>query len=403
MGVLGLDTPLTGIIHLRTLAPLGIAKEDRVIEGVLRSCVVVRLQESDAQDGIIPAPGASQTSVFSEFAGPCAGRPESGTCGSPEPIEFINGVAPDCDGIITIEFLGCAQPTMVEGASGVVLDCQLGLVDACIPPQIPNSEGLLPDEYTPANIPPYTPPTPPEPVPGPSESSVFVGALPFTDCFYDGDGNWTVVAGLWQIVEFDSPEVLCPDPGHFDSVPPIDVSGSLEYAQAAYQAMTAASRNVSLWEGFDDSTVYRRVFAEVMLLQGPVGAAHNAGIVLNYRPSSTTENQFVYFAAEINWDNQTFSISRFNGTKLQPVAPVPVPSIQLNKWYRIDVTITAAGAGQTMITAHLTSITDPGQTDVMLSLTTNAYQPSTGWFGLETDRAVANFAYMRVEAADSAA
>lgn len=105
--------------------------------GVPLSAVYIRLKDQADID------------VFDLYAGPCKGRPESGTCEGLQPIEFINSVGPDCDGNLTIEFEGCSVPgkILVGEPCGAILDCDLGLSDVCSEAdRLPDDEGNLPQD-----------------------------------------------------------------------------------------------------------------------------------------------------------------------------------------------------------------------------------------------------------------
>ena len=101
-----------------------------------RRVIVIRLAGSER----------GQTNVLSKYVGKCDKRPESGTCGDPQPIETIGGVPPDCDGTVTLELQGCASITEIveevtldgsgdsvtsAAAAGVIVDCAMGLADTC--------------------------------------------------------------------------------------------------------------------------------------------------------------------------------------------------------------------------------------------------------------------------------
>lgn len=398
LGVLGASTVLSGVVRLRGRDPVQVVREQREIEGVLRDVAVVRLVEGVEADGF-PVPsdatkllGVSSPSVFRQFSGPCAGRPESNTCGFPVPIEFINAVGPDCYGVLTLEFASCAEVTQIIGGCGVAVDCQLGLIDACLPAQLPNSAGFLPSEYTAANVPLPVPPVVPPVDPGESESLVEVGSLPFWDCFMTEESvEMTDIAGEWLWYEDDSP-TPCYE----------TVGGSASFSSGAvgsYVANSASVRNVAIWDGFDDSTVFRRVTTEVKLTAGPAGAKHNGGIVLNYRLNETS-GQYVYHLAEIDYDSQQLRISRFNGTIFQKVVDATVPGISLDAWYRLTVTVLPGPTpGQTALAVRLESV-ETGDVDASISTTVSNYTPSIGRFGLGSNRAVTRFAYFRVEQFD---
>ena len=409
---------LTGVVTLKATAPLEVVKEERQLDGALRDCIVVRLVDGEGAEGFpVPADatqisGFKPQSLFQQFAGPCAGRPESNTCGCPNPIEFVNAVPPDCDGVVTLDFRGCAQVAQIEDG-GVAVACQLGLVDACLPAQIPNSEGLLPSEYTPANI-PVPPDVPPDPDPeGVSDTLLPDVNLPYLACFSPTDRPLTVLSGTWGFSEDASPTGACPvdvdaypvsESVSISSSYSASVSLSTSYAYSpsgSYEVTSAGTRNVALFD-VDQQSVYRKATAEVKLEMGPIGAKRNAQLVINHRDHLTAAGQKVYFVAEIDYDTQQFSLKRFNGTTFVNVAPASVtsPGIQLEKWYRITATCLPDGSGgDVTITVRLESVSDPGVTDVELAATVSNYQPSTGKFGVGTNRAVAKFAYLKIEEA----
>lgn len=391
-------TVLTGVVRLRAREPLEVVKEQREIEGVVRDCIVVRLVDNAGTDFPVPSEattllGVKTPSVFQQFSGPCSGRPESDTCGDPQPIEYINAVGPDCYGVVTLRFAGCAQVTQILSTCGLAVDCQFGLVDACLPAQLPNSEGLLPSEYDAADVPETDLPTPEPPETGDSESLTVVGALPYFNCFNgEASTQMTNISGDWfWLGEIDSPtscyQALYGDPG----------SASVSSGEdGVYASLNAATRNVTIWDGFDEQTTFRRVTSEVSLVTGALGAKQNAGVVLNYRLDETT-GRYVYYIAEIDYDVQRFRISRFNGTTFQEVLWTTLPGIAMDQWYRITATILPHTIpGQTRITAQLESITG-APIDATLTTVVSNYVPSTGRFGLGTWRSLGYFASFKVE------
>lgn len=423
MRALQADAPLQGIVLLKANDPLYIAKEEREIDGVLRDAIVVRLLDGAGIDGF-PVPeearqvsGYKEQSVFKRFSGPCAGRPESNTCGDPNPIEFINAVGPSCDGTFTLEFKGCAQISKIIEPCGIAIDCGLGLVDACLPAALPDSEGRLPSEYDPVNV-PVPPDIPPPPDPGgESESAIIVGGLPYLDCFTDGEANnFQIKIGLWQMVEdlTDAWKDDCPYESESHSCSysysysesgsvswPVEILDcdpfSIVLPQHAYATNTAATRNVAVWEGFDESTLNRRFKTNVRMLQGPAGAKHNAGLVVNYRPHSSIGGQFVYYLAELDYDSQQVKISRFNGTNFQAAASFTIPGIQLDKWYEITVETVPASGGSVAITARFRSLEDTALDVTLGPLQVNNFLPSSGRAGFGTNRAISRFSYIKVE------
>lgn len=388
---------LTGVVRLVGDPPIQVVGEDRDIPGVgTRRVVVFRLAGLDATDGFIQPPETIKASnVFREFAGPCAGRPESQTCGDPQPIEFVNNVPPDCDGTVTIEFKGCASPAKL-GDNGIVVDSATSLSRVCVPPFIPAPDGRLPSEYDPYNYIPSPPTTPPPTTTPPPEDSIdIIGELPFTECFaFDSSGDFVVKSGRWQFADSESPEkddfcVWEPPPG--DSLDSIVDPGP---DPVSYEAYDTATRNVAVWEGFDLLSVRRKYVTDVQM---SAGSRANAALVLNYRAHQTTAGLFVYYMVELDFTAQAFRVSRFNGVSAQTVLQQSVPGIALNSWYRLVAEVRPGPSnGTTSITAVLTGIDDP-VTVTIGPLVVSNYYPSTGKPGLATDRAVSRFSFLRIE------
>lgn len=385
---------LSGVVHLRGDPPIQVTAEDRDIPGVgTRRVVVFRLAGIDATDGFIqPAETIKASNVFKEFSGPCAGRPESQTCGDPQPIEFVNNVGPDCDGIVTLRFKGCADPAkLVVGgeATGAVIDSKTALSTVCIPPFIPAPDGRLPSEYDPAT---YVTPEPtteePPPTPAPEDSIDVLGELPYTECF-DAElaADFSVKSGTFGFVADESPDAgdYCTGTDSLDSTPP----------QVSYEAQNPSLRNVSVWDGFDLTTVRRRYVTDVKLVSG--GTKANAALVLNYREHATNAGLFVYYMVELDYDSQSFRVARFNGVTPQTVLQQAVPGIRKDRWYRLAADVTPGPTGgTTQIVATLIGIDDP-VTVTIGPLVVSNYYPSTGDSGVSSNLAVSRFSFFRVE------
>lgn len=369
------QTGLTGLVLLKGNEPVEVVKESRDIGFETQDVVVIRLKEE--------AVSSLDSSVFQLYAGPCSGRPESKTCGQPEPIEFINAVGPDCEGRIEIEFKGCAVVGRNIDNCSIVIDCGFGLTESCLPPFLPDHQGLLPGEYT---FIPAEPPIPPEPpIDEPesiSDSIVMLGELPYVDCFAGASAYFVVHEGQFLFVT---------DAGATSE----DCPGIL-YCYASEGIASVGARNVALWEGFDVTTLFRQVSTELKLMPGPTGASHNGGLILNYRPHAVYSGRNVYYIAEIDCDHQEFRIQRFNGIVFRPAVAVSVAGLRVGDWYRITTQVAPHGPS-VAITARLEGITDPSLQVVLGPMLTNNYLPATGLYGLGSDRAETRFAYFKVE------
>lgn len=139
IGRLGAVGRLTGLVRLAGGNDLEIVKETREILGVVRDVGVIRLKSNYSV--------SESENVLAKYRGPCGGRAESGSCDTP--IEFVNGVGPDCCGVLYVELKGCSEIRQIDGECGVVVECGFGLSEACITAdKLPTADGTLPNEYT---------------------------------------------------------------------------------------------------------------------------------------------------------------------------------------------------------------------------------------------------------------
>lgn len=397
----GANVGLTGVVQLRADEPLTIVQEARTIDGVSRDCFVIQLTaEGDVDGTTVPAEaqrilGTDVTSVFREFAGPCGGRPESRSCGDPEPIEFLNGVAPDCDGLITIEFTGCANITHIIDGCGIAIDCNLSADDICLP------DGTTMPDIEPPNIPTITPDTE-DPV---SLSQGADDCLPYLNCFHtehDLDA-FTIVSGLWEWSSDDGPTVICENTGdtqiYYDeqsisSLYSISESTSQELLAGSFATATPSRRCLATWEECPDNyTSFRVLETEFKILAGPDGALHNAGIAINYR---VVNNVGRYVLVEADYDAQELRIGTFNGVNYTYQASIVVPWIELDTWYRLRVYVYGGISNTAQIEARIYSAVVP---DSYSSIAHNVqnFGPDHGRFGLTANRCLARFSYFSVE------
>jgi hypothetical protein len=369
--------PLSGLVSLRASEPMEIVAETREIENQLRQAIVFRLVDVSGASGSNTSGTAKQESVFSKFAGPCGGRPESYTCPDPAPVEFINSIYPDCFGQITLDFRGCARLTPLEDMHGAIIECQASLADVCPEPFLPDSDGFLPSEYTPVNVPAITTTTTTT-TPDPAESASGSDILPYCECF-DGStaADWVVKSGTFGFVIDDSPSEgdFCP-PG----------------SSISYESQNSSMSNLAIWNGPDALNIDRVTTADLKIMTGVPGSKHNAGILLNYRPHGSISGQFIWFAAVMDYDTQTVRFLRFNGSAAITILEVPVPGIVLDEWYRMTVT-TTPGVGTTNIEIEIEGITTPAFSVTAGPFGVASYAPSSGKNGVFSDRSVSRWSY----------
>lgn len=357
MQAAGAATALTGLIRLRALAPLEIAVEEHEIETVLRDCIVFRL---------VDAAGAT-TSVFEAFAGPCSGRLESHSCGDPQPIEFLNGVGPDCAGVITLALGGCADVIPGDEAGLVALTCNLQLADACADKRLDVDYGV-PAVFT----------------PGPDLAAVSAsGPIEGGDCMVSFDaGSPSGVfgeVGLWEIVSNPDTET--------------SIGGVVSYL---FAANTAASRNVAYTSCSGTGCRDRRVTVTFQIARGPNGARHNGSALLAYQKAIGSDTQGTYYAAVCNYDTQTLDVVFFNGSSFVPLASIPAPGIKLEKFYAVSLLAGDGEFGPNTLTATLDSLEDAAVAATVTAPSVATYPPLYGAFGIGSDRSVTQFRFVNV-------
>ena len=423
-GRLGEADPLTGLIALGGGTDIEVVKECREIPLVPGSgcdpnittaldVIVVRLRDTvlTSPAGAAPAaqipPGANPRNVFEIYSGPCAGRPESVTCGEPVPIELLASVPPDCDGNIDLVLRGCATPSRIieealvvddtvaetQDSCGVVVDCDLSLGEACITPdRLPDPDGRLPNEYddlcesltsvTISLVPEEEVSDPTFSINEQSESLSEAAAptLPYCNSFSSGDPDLVVVTGSFNYINSHGRQYWSTE----------GLSGE-------------SFRNVSLWD-FEWRTFFKRVSARVQMLPGTSGALHNAAVVANYKETAIGSGRFSYYVAEIDYDGnyegyKLFRIGRFNGTSWNTEFAVPVNALALNERYDIYLTIyeepTLPDAA--WLQAQLIGVDNPAINITIGPLLERNYAPVVGKFGMGTNRGPARFSNFCLE------
>lgn len=376
---------LRGVVKLIADAPLEVVAETRDIDGSVRDVAVIRLVQ----------PSTQTEPVLSQYAGPCAARPESGTCGDPQPIEFIDSVGPDCNGQITLEFRGCARPGQIIEGTGVVLDCQLGIDDVCVRDRrLPDAEGNLPLGDVPKVV---------GGVPGasidsiggdPEDWSESLGncELPYCEAFDSPLGpnaEWIIMSGQFLPVAVASPleAALC------------DISSeNYAWSTAGLLGYPAGYRNMALWYHCDDTSVGRRATTHFYMVDVGKGGYHNAGIIFNWRPRNDKAGE-QYFLAWLDYDTQQLRLSfSANYDGLQNQALMPAPGTMLNTWYSLSVDIadTSPYPDNVQVTVVLTHL-DSGYSWTLGPVDVR-YSPTDGVFGIWTYISGVHFAGFRVEA-----
>ena len=401
IGVKGIDRGLTGLVSLVPREPLEIVKGTRVIAGEeYENVAIFRLAEQAQQ---------VTNSVFSQFAGPCGNRVGSRSCPDPQPIETINGIKPDCDGVLTLNFGSNLYVGRNSDDCGAVVDIDLGLNATCLPPYLPDlTTGLLPIETPPRFI---IPPVSPEPPVGPdvslSEVVTTILSLPYCDNFDDAVAHSFVPLGSssFGFISDDSPaeDTCC---AGASSNYGCDVSESTSLSGGVFEVAAIASSygtisdnaqgrtNVSIFAA-DVQSVFRKYTTDLKIVKGLKGSLLNGGIITNYRLDAKSLPNYVLCL--LNIDNSTFGVYYFNGSTLIVLSRVTILDARDSDWYRIEFT-SIPSTGHVNLTATLTGITDPTITaTINTSISANLYQSDSGNAGLYTNRSKTYFSFWRVD------
>jgi hypothetical protein len=419
LSVENVQAKVTGLVDFTAIEPLSITKETRIIEGVeYENVLVFRLVQND---------GNTANNVFEEYAGPCGRRVGSKNCLDPQPIQTINGVTADCDGVITLDFQGEVLVGRNLTDCGVIVDSGLGLSDSCDPPYLPDlTTGKLPSELAPQLIPPPIPPEPPfVPDVSISETVVTVLTLPYCDTFDDGVayGFNEVGNSVFIFTADDSPaeEDCCTDAaggvgcdrsestsdsGWVPVGPIVDSSyGTNEYAAQGVVDSETSIRpdSTSLWQS-DVQSLYRKYITDVKIKPPTIGGGlRNAGIIIN-RFTVPSTGVLRYWVAYLNIEDSTFGIYYFNGAGLVPLVSTEVTDVRTDDWYRITLkALPTANQLGVNFTATLTGITDPTLSTVTVETTvaSSLWLDDAANVGLFNNRSHAYYSFWRVEEATS--
>lgn len=371
LGKIDLATTLQGVVNVLGASPVTAKYETIQYETNAYPAIVFRLDTA-----LI----AGDYNPLVDFLGPCAQRPESGTCPKP-PIETINGVAPDCNGNIEIVFAGFTAVNFENcGGADIITDVGLEEVCAANKPKLPTEFKDLCCELTGENI----------TVVANRASFPPVGVLDNlylafdTNKVYRWDGSNYVetdvvidqycwpdpTAAIDLIVDetLDPPNYSCAtlplcidfssDPTEYfvtkigtfaqkeTLAPPLcafdpEIAGGLT-EHNTYEARAYGGINLALLKNCaTDWALRRSIMTEFKI--GTNGAARNGGLVLNY--VQTLElGQVVTRYLVVMLDNirGKIRVLRYNGTALIEELAVNYTA-KTNTWYRVYASLLLNG------------------------------------------------------------
>lgn len=371
LGKEGRNTALTGLVTIKGGNDVEVVKETVEIGGIEHDALVVRLKQD---------PGGAD--VLARYIGPCGARPESGNCGR-APIEYLQGVAPDCDGNITVVIRN-AYAGKFDDCGGIVLADDVGLDEVCS--QVNRGTrryvDLCLDELSSEQSEASSDGG------GDEDSSISMSSesTPCEDLPYSENFDAEAVSPAWTVEEgeFDFEPVDSPDESNGD---PAAVSWS---SQAGY------TKNIALFAACGMASSLDRV-CEVGLQVTADQPRRNGGIIVNYHvvdPLTNPHVEFFYVCLDLNVNK--LRVLRFNGYSFVQEYASPTPLLLMpDAWYKLRVTTQEFGS-QVALGITVVGITDPAGLNISVSLATSRYGEPDGQFGIGSDRGKAHFSYFKL-------
>lgn len=448
IGKLGLADTLQGVVKILGELPVRVryaADAGRVVAMVNGEKIV----QKDTVPALIVELDTTQITEnynpLQLFLGPCAQRPESGTC-TKTPIETINGIAPDCAGNIEIIFENFANPQAFESCGGVdiVTDQNLPAVCAATKKRRPEAyqdnccvpEFEVPSEADLANIPEdkrkpgliavtvdtnerwsldadlvtwsitnsseyCTWPDPADAIPDviidelieiPTYPAVAIPAcVDFTGCA--GADLFTAQSGSFTTASVMAP-AGCPscDSAELDANTLNTASSAELINQAVYASEKLSSLNITTFNNSaTDWALNKVISAEIRI--GTAGLERNGGIVLNYQEllSETQRLQVTFVAVMLDATRGQVRVLRYTNSSVTVEATSTMP-IKTGTWYKLSVTPVQNGDSVSInIYVEEMTPTDPATTSMVVQIDAASYGPLLGAAGLIANRSVTYF------------
>lgn len=400
IGKLNLATALDDVVRLEAVPPLAARRTTLTINDKTVQAIEFRLDGNLTNVTYNP---------LEYFLGECGQRPESGTCPK-QPIETINGIAPDCNGNINItstDFI--VYP--FTGGGGLGLDFPLGLPDVCDKTRYkPPREGV--DKCEPSSSSSSSSTSASSGSSAVTETSsgstiAYTGlpfCLPLAANFAVGlrsvSGRFAAKA---RVAPSKCGESLfgssSSSSAYASSSSSSSSSSSVPEVPQVTQIICAAddpfSTNIATLKNYPtDWAANCRISTAFKIAPG---IANNAGLIFNYRHSGL----ITYFVAVVDVDRGAFMLLRYNGysfvveytLNLAPAGFV----FDATQWHTIAVTpVVSSDPASTTVQCELSNVA--GSQHVSFTVTTANYGAAIGASGLFADRAYAYFNSLAVEA-----
>jgi hypothetical protein len=396
IGKLGVATSMQGLVTLTATTPVTVTYRENAGDVTLGYSTGVIGQAKQAL--VFELDRALTTDTYNPlalFLGPCGQRPESGTCPKTA-IESINGIAPDCNGNIQLEFpgffpqpiTGC-NPAHPERCCGIDVLSDLSLSETCL-------AGVTDPRKEFNDI--CCTPQPDKPV----DEYCWADPVPTIDVVVDEllDFNYTC-ATLPVCVDFAS----CGPSGRM-----LTAAGAFTAAQTnapnlcnstttAGNHFTYASTgngiNIALFKNCTSDWALNRTISAQLKISSK-GVDRNGGVVLNYRQViGTSSISTTYIAVMLDVNRSRLRVLRYTGSSFIEEHFVTVRG-KVNTWYTVYATPVANGDGTVTLNFAVAELNAPGVPAVNGSVTLSNYGTPTGQAGIFARQSYSYFNQFRI-------
>jgi hypothetical protein len=370
IGKVDLAASLQGIITFTGQSPVVVAEQLVDVDGIPTPALVFSL------DGSL---GADNQSELQRYLGPCAQRPESGTCPKPV-IQTINGLSPDCNGNINLAMAGfTAYP--FSGGGGVDIISATGLADACgnnttVPTPTPAvdkcGEGwsdpltdLVPTIISSESLP---------------ELDLPSTCLTLPVCFNFGAGgeaHFQVLDGMFMLRNTLSPPIIC-------------TGGTTEISRTTYAATDIAGKNFLMLKNCEADWAREHQISTRMKMTAE-GLRRNGGIFFNYVQDGYGSGATrTFFLAQLDGSSGQVRLLRWNGSRFVTEHHAAV-TLQIGAWYDLEVQLHNTGSA-TSVTVNVVDVAGNAESvSISSSFNSTTYGSPLGQVGLFTDSAYTYF------------
>lgn len=448
IGKLGLQGALQGVVKLLGELPVRV-RYAADAGAVVKIIDDAKAPYKDSVQAIVVE--LDQTQITTDynplqlFLGPCAQRPESGTCPKP-PIESINGVVPDCRGNINIVFenFEAVRPFADCGGVDIISKNDLPAIcdalnprkthttyqdDCCVAgftvpteadlatfPVPQRTAGVIVKTadtgerwkleadlitWTATNSVEYCAwPDPTdkvpdividETVPGPAYANVAIPAcVDFSTC--GGDALFTTQGGSFRLGALLSPPG-CPTCVSNELDPETINSGRNELTlKNVYAAQNAGAVNIATFNNSaTDWALNKTISAEIRV--GAGGIERSGGVILNYQRALNDAQllQTTFVAVVLDASRGQLRVLRYtdNSITVESTATMPVST---ESWYRVSVTPINNGSTIALnVYAEKIAATNRVTANMVVQIAAAAYGPLVGAAGIIASRSYAWF------------